>query len=95
MNLILPGSTRDPKVEIPRLNELMLLLTNVAINLDGGTRVAAGTPCVSIRESISRSILLDLLYFWGFCERKYFFLPSPFFEFTITMFSSLLSALYI
>ena len=34
------------------------------------------------------------LIFWGFWKRKYFFLPSPLFKYTITRFSSFISNIY-
>ena len=48
----------------------------------------------AVRKSISWSILLYPLYF-GVLVKKFFLSSFYFFEFTITMFSSLLSTLYI
>ena len=52
------------------------------------------TISISVRESISRSILLDPLYLW-FSKRNPFFLPSILFDFTGTRFSSLISTIHI
>ena len=48
----------------------------------------------AVRQYILRSILLDPLYHF-FLKINYFFLPSSFFEFTRTRFSSHLSTIYI
>ena len=64
MNLLPPGDTRYPKVDIPRLNCLMILLTLFAINVGGGTRVVAGTPWIITipgRKRASSNILPDML----------------------------------
>ena len=48
-------------------------------------------PYVNLSHGASSN---SSLFFW-FWKINSFFLPSPFFEFTITIFSSLLSTLYI
>ena len=65
LNLLLPGVTRDLKVDNPRLNYLMILLTLFAINVGGGTQVAYGTTRMITRPRskwASSNILPSMLH---------------------------------